>query len=294
MLDQRDYMRGNYNRRSSGCIFAPGAVITLLLINIAVFLLFSAPGVAVVDNMSLKVIAFRDNPLNASYRLLTYMFLHGGFGHILFNMWGLYLFGSILEERIGTNRFYTLYFISGISGGLIWLLANWNTPIEIIDTIHGTFQIAKSCVGASGAIFGIIAATALFFPDMRIMLLFPPIPMKMKTFAFAYAAIEILFEMSGADGKVAHLAHLGGFIGGYAYIKFIYKDKVWGISSIFRKKAKHPLYNRNEYIFSTGENIVSQEELDRLLDKISQEGINSLSEEEMDTLRRAREEMNKQ
>ncbi|HOK04603.1 MAG TPA: rhomboid family intramembrane serine protease [Victivallales bacterium] len=289
MLDQRDYMRREPGY-SSGCIFSIGAVMTLLIANVFFFIFSTTP---VIDKMSLKIISFRESPVEVSYRLVSYMFLHGSFAHILFNMWGLYLFGSLLENRIGAHRFYALYFISGISGGLLWLVANWNFPYMIVQNLGATFKVPTSCVGASGAIFGIIAATAMFYPDMPIMLLFPPIPMKMRTFAIAYAVAEVIFEISGTGGNVAHLAHLGGFIGGYIYVKITFGNQVWGISSLFKRRAKRPLYNKNENIFFSGYKTVSQEELDRLLDKISTEGINSLTEEEMDTLRRAREEMNK-
>ncbi len=275
MLDQRDYMRERRGGHQIGCLFGPGAVGTILLFTISAFVLQSF-NPEMISNLSLVSQDVFDGQI---YRCFTYMLLHGGMGHIFFNMWGLYLFGNILEQRIGTQRFYMLYLISGLSGAALWLIFN-------------RYSIAP-CIGASGAVFGIMVATALFYPDMRIMLLFPPIPMKMKTFAFAYAAIEIFLEFGGGDGNVAHIVHLGGFIGGYAYVKILYGSHVWGIGSLFKKKPKHALYDRDQYILFPNPEKVSQEELDRLLDKISADGINSLSDDEMDTLRRAREEMNR-
>jgi membrane associated rhomboid family serine protease len=217
------------------------------------------------------------------YRLFTYMFVHGGFAHIFFNMWGLYIFGSLLEARIGAARFFNLYVISGLCGAGLWMLSNWDSSIP--------------CIGASGAVFGITIATAMFFPDMKIMLLLPPIPMKLKTFAIVFGILEVFFELTGTQRGVAHLAHLGGFLGGYLYIRMLYKNEVWDIFSFFKSKKSQQsqgLYSMNNP--PPGWNVtntdkVSQAELDRILDKMSLGGINSLTETEMETLRKAREQM---
>lgn len=214
------------------------------------------------------------------WRLVSYMFLHGSFMHIFFNMWALYMFGMILEDRIGAARFFNLYFISGLCGAGLWLIFNWNSPIP--------------CIGASGAIFGVIVATAMFYPDLMVMLIIPPIPMKLKTMVILFAVVEVLFEISGFWTNVAHIAHLGGFAGGYLYIRYIYKNEVWDIFSIFKFKRKRGLYTMdNPPAGWSVSDKVSQAEVDRILDKISSKGINSLSEEEMETLRKAREQMRK-
>jgi membrane associated rhomboid family serine protease len=218
------------------------------------------------------------------YRLFSYMFVHGGFAHIFFNMWGLYIFGSLLESRIGAKRFFNLYIISGLCGAGLWMLSNWNSSVP--------------CIGASGAVFGITIATAMFYPDLKIMLLLPPIPMKLKTFAIVFGILEVFFELTGTQRGVAHLAHLGGFLGGYLYIRMLYKNEVWDIFSFLKSKksksVKDGLYSMNNP--PPGWNItdmekVSQAELDRILDKMSLSGINSLTEAEMETLRKAREQM---
>jgi hypothetical protein len=154
------------------------------------------------------------------------------------------------------------------------------------------------CIGASGAVFGITIATAMFYPDLKIMLLLPPIPMKLKTFAIVFGILEVFFELTGTQRGVAHLAHLGGFLGGYLYIRMLYKNEVWDIFSFLKSKksksVKDGLYSMNNP--PPGWNItdmekVSQAELDRILDKMSLSGINSLTEAEMETLRKAREQM---
>jgi len=226
------------------------------------------------DSLSLDAKDVRHGQI---YRLFTYMFLHGGVMHILFNMWGLYMFGSILEQRIGSFRFFNLYFISGLSGAALWMLCNWNSDIP--------------CIGASGAVSGIIIATAMFFPDMMIMMLIPPIPMKLKTFAFVFLVVELAFEVGVSDG-IAHLAHVGGFLGGYLYIRLLYKNEIWDMFSFKFGKAKSPYSMKSPPSgWSVTDSQVTQAEMDRILDKLSATGINSLTEQEMETLRRAREQM---
>jgi membrane associated rhomboid family serine protease len=154
------------------------------------------------------------------WQIVSYQFLHGNFIHLAFNMWGLYLFGSHVLRRMGTQRFLTLYFLSGISGGMLWLLFNWNSRIPVI--------------GASGAVFGVMMAAALYFPDMQMMLLFPPIPMKLRTLVLLFGAIEIFNELSAQQSGVAHLAHLGGFLAAYFYMRM-------SSGETFSEIFKHPL-----------------------------------------------------
>ncbi|MBN1865626.1 MAG: rhomboid family intramembrane serine protease [Victivallales bacterium] len=291
MLNDRDYMRmrqapfrsGPTSRRGSG---GYSIVTTLIFINIAMFILqFLFPDTRTEEGM-ISRFALVSTSVRAGevYRIFTSMFLHGGIFHILFNMWGLYLFGSLLEQRIGNANFAVMYFISGTVGALLWLAVNWNSNIP--------------CIGASGALFGVIIATAMFFPDVRIMLLFPPIPMKLKTFAIVYIIIEIYLELSKNTfgGNVAHVVHLGGALGGYVYIKLKFGRQVaWDILPNFLRGPKNPFYKVSSGWSITpgpgGSDVVTQKELDYLLDKISISGINSLTEDEMDTLRRAREQI---
>lgn len=298
MLNDRDYMkmrqapfRSGPKRRGEGI----SVVKLLIIINIIVFILqYLFPGTRVspglTENFALVSPAVRAGQV---YRLVTSMFLHGGFWHIMFNMWGLYLFGSLLEQRIGKTHFLVMYFLSGLIGAGLWIAANWNSPV--------------GCIGASGAIFGVIISTAMFFPDVKLMLLFPPVPMKLKTFAIVYVIIEMLMETSNLDngsifGGVAHIVHLGGALGGYLYIKIIFGRQVaWDILPSFKGRKKSASCRvpdgwtaSSSDSGSSDGGKVTQKELDQLLDKISVSGINSLSEEEMDALRRAREQMQQQ
>ena len=167
------------------------------------------------------------------------MFMHGGFTHILFNMFGLFMFGPILEYATGPKRFLNLYLICGI-GALVF---QW--IVQAIEIYHftGGFTIADpdnlssysmyqehaqaiydiyhgNIVGASGAIFGVAVAFAALYPDLELMVLFIPVPVKAKYLIPAYIAIEIWSSISPvAQDNVAHLAHLGGALMGFILIK---------------------------------------------------------------------------
>ena len=141
------------------------------------------------------------------WRLFTYMFAHGGFSHLLWNMYGLILFGRAVEGAIGTLRFVLLYLVSGLAGGLLYLVFNFSSPIPML--------------GASGAVLGVTVAAAMLFPDDMI-LAFLFLPMKMRTFVICYAVLTAGMSVWGGDaGGIAHLAHLGGMVGGYLYLRWV-------------------------------------------------------------------------
>ena len=207
---------------------------------------------------------------------LTAGFLHGDFFHLFFNMYSIYLFGTLVAPHIGKVNFLILYVLSALCGNLLFLILNWGSHAIV--------------VGASGAVFGIMAAAALLEPERRFTLLFMPFkPLKTTSMVICFAIIEIILQLTGAQAGVAHLAHLGGLVGGYLYIRLGFpKQVVW---DIFRKQVRNVPFNEppREGPKRTGK--VSSAELDALLDKVSRFGINSLSEHEMARLRQAREEM---
>jgi len=139
------------------------------------------------------------------YQVFTYMFLHGGFMHILFNMYALWLFGSELEYYWGTKEFYRYYFITGIGAGLIYSLFNFHSQIPVI--------------GASGAIFGLLLAYGMLFPNRRLIIFPLFIPIKAIYFVWIYGGIEFILIFTGG-GHIAHLAHLGGLAVGYIYLRW--------------------------------------------------------------------------
>ncbi len=153
------------------------------------------------------------------WQLVTYMFFHGGVGHIFFNMFALWMFGSVLERTWGTREFIKYYFLTGISAGIFITLFTSNPTL-----------------GASGAIYGILMAFALFFPEEYVYLYFL-FPIKMKYLAVIIGALEFLSLYSN-DG-IAHTAHLGGMIVGYFYLRHRYRYLGIGrnfFRNFFRKK----------------------------------------------------------
>lgn len=139
------------------------------------------------------------------WQLLTYSLLHAGGAHLLFNMFGVYMFGRDVEGALGGKRLALLYTSSVLSGAMVQLL------VQSLMSPTG-----MPTVGASAGVFGLLLAYAALFPRRRVVLLFPPIPMPAWVFATSYAVIELLLGVSGAQASVAHFAHLGGMAGALA------------------------------------------------------------------------------
>ena len=154
---------------------------------------------------------FSQLPQFLPWQLVTYSFLHGSFAHVGFNMLALVMFGAPLEYTWGNRRFATYYFTCVIGAGLCQLVVGSWTVIE------GGPAIAT--LGASGGVFGLLLAYGMLFPNQRVMLLIPPIPMKARTLVIVYGAIELLLGFSGLQPGVAHFAHLGGMLFGWLLIR---------------------------------------------------------------------------
>lgn len=158
------------------------------------------------------------------WQIVTYMFLHGSWSHVLLNMFSLWMFGRVIEQTMGQKRFLIYYFVCGIVAGLcqeLWQTAEFfylGGAADLSNPMIGLYLNGWQTIGASGAIYGILLAFGMTFPNERIMLLFPPIPMKAKYFVVAFGAIE-LFSAFYSNGNVAHIAHLGGMLGGYLLIR---------------------------------------------------------------------------
>ncbi len=201
-----NYQGDNYQPNTQFSIFPP-AVKHLLIVNLLVFVALSNP-MLYRFLMEFGALWPIGSGLFIPTQLVTYMFLHAGFGHIIFNLFALWIFGQGIENFWGTKRFATYYFLTGIGAALIHM---W---------IGGT---GAPTVGASGAVFGILLAFGMMFPDRYIIMLIPPIPIKAKYFVAIFGVFELVSGLMRPDSGIAHFAHLGGMVVGYILIKF------WGL-----------------------------------------------------------------
>jgi membrane associated rhomboid family serine protease len=144
----------------------------------------------------------------APWQLVTYALLHGGLLHLAFNMYGLWMFGSALEQVWGARRLLQYYLVSVLVAGLVQLMVASGSPM------------AYPTVGASGGLFGLLLGYAMLFPQRRLMLLFPPIPMPAWLFAVVFGVLELTLGVTGEASGIAHFAHLGGMLGGWLMLRY--------------------------------------------------------------------------
>ncbi len=188
----------------------------LLIANALVFLLQTVIGEAALSAFMLWPLGGGEGvspaPEFMPWQLLTYGFMHGSFTHLLFNMVALLMFGAPLEHTWGERRFLT-FFLTCIAGAAVCQLA-----VGAWTMSQG--GMAYPTVGASGGVFGFLLAYGMLFPNQRVMLLIPPIPMKARTLVIVYGAIELMLGFSGYQPGVAHFAHLGGMLFGWLLIRY--------------------------------------------------------------------------
>jgi membrane associated rhomboid family serine protease len=204
---------------------------------------------------------------------VTYMFVHGGLGHIFFNMLALFFFGPRVEARLGPGSFLRLYLLSGLVGAL---LSFFFTPAAFI-------------VGASGAVFGVMMAFAYYWPREHIYI-WGVLPVEARWLVIITTAIALLGGFTGRGGGVAHFAHLGGYLGGFLYLKWLERRSP---ARRFRRQAAPPPrrtdggdVRRWARIRRDELHEVNRQEVDRILDKISAQGVASLTPAERETLER--------
>ncbi len=222
----------SYNNRGGGFLSSiPTATKNIIIINVLVMIMTSLNG----DLMYQKFALFYPtSPFFRWWQPVTHMFMHGGFWHLFFNMYTLYFFGRVLEERWGAKKFLIFYFVTGLGAALI------HTGVEWIQMHHWMNQVAEGSmtaqanihalkmtptVGASGAIYGVLMGFAMLYPDAILTLIFPPVSMKAKWFVLIFGGIELLTGITGVGGGIAHFAHLGGLIFGYLLIMYWKKKR---------------------------------------------------------------------
>ena len=208
----------------------PPVVKNLLLVNVLMYIITMITGNFMYGNFALF---YFDSPLFKPYQLVTHMFMPGGFTHILFNMYTLYIFGCVLERVWGSQKFLFYYFVTGIGAALLHMGVMWLQLQGYIADLNAGDMFARAeieallttpTVGASGAIYGLLLAYGMLFPDNIMQLIFPPVALKAKWFVIIFGALELLLGLSGRGGNVAHFAHLGGMIFGFFLILYWKKN----------------------------------------------------------------------
>jgi membrane associated rhomboid family serine protease len=190
----------------------PPVTRTLLIVNVGVFLLQLLTGDLLVRPFALWPAAspqFPNAPSFEIWQLVTYGFLHGSLTHLLFNMFALYMFGGEVERLLGPSHYLQYYFTCVVGAALAQLVVMSNMNLPPLPT-----------VGASGGVFGLLLAFGMAWPQRRIMLLFPPIPMPAWLFVTLYGLLELYLGVTGSGVGVAHFAHLGGMAAGYALLVY--------------------------------------------------------------------------
>jgi membrane associated rhomboid family serine protease len=291
MLEDRYYMRRPALRP------AWSATVVLLVVNVVAFIL---------QNVLYKFSSFRtDYYLALSvdglrhgfvWQLLSYQFMHGGWLHLLLNCWAIYVFGREVEGVLGWRRFLTLYFSSGVIGGLFQGLAG--------VLLGGGF--ATCVVGASAGAFGLVAAFATMYPERPLMmLLFFIIPVSMRAkFLLLFSALLTVVGLVFPMDNIAHAAHLGGMLTGIVFARYVmHWHWHWPRLPRARREPLRPLVRvprRTSAVWGQGQGGVDEDlppdeflskAVDPILDKISAHGIQSLTERERRILETAREKM---
>jgi len=258
----------------------PPVVKTLLLLNIAAFILDQLFPLS-----ALLGLYYVGDPLGRFhlFQLLTYMFMHAGLSHIFFNMFALWMFGRIMEQVWGAQRFLLYYIICGIGAAVV----------QELGQVIGLISPAAMTIGASGAVYGILLAFGMTFPNERLFIIPFPFPIKAKWFVCLYIAIEI-FEGLGINDGVAHFAHLGGMLFGFLLIlywrgktrleRIKFGNNFW--TQTVSKPTMHVSYNGKhiaDYEYNE-QRKVRNEEVDRILDKVRAHGYANLTDDEKRTL----------
>ncbi len=271
----------------------------LLIINVIVWLFDLVLGQSQIDLTHAFGLWYFGSPNFHIWQPLTYMFMHGGFSHLFFNMFALWMFGSALENHWGSRRYLIYYLATGIGAGLFQELVWWLMGIPF----HVT-------VGASGAVYGILLAFGWLFPNTKMFIIPFPFPIKAKWLVLGYFFIELFSGFTAAD-NVAHFAHLGGMLFGVGLILYwkrnglntgeglidMEKIKAWW-QRVTHSTATHNSQSSDSQRFHYHDPIredqpdpeeakrkaETEKEINRILDKIKMHGYDSLTSEEKQTL----------
>lgn len=220
------------------------------------------------------------------WRFLTFQFLHGNGWHLLFNMWALFMFGPLLERWFRSKPFAVFYLLTGVAGALMY------TFMVQLPALLPDGMLGDRLVGASAGIFGILVGVAVIAPTGVVRLLFPPIAMKMRTFALVFLGIDAFIVLTNGGNAGGSAGHLGGALAGFLFLK-IEPVRRWlaglgsGVKRVPGKAARRR--RRLEPKLRPSSAVVDEDpsEVDRILDKINREGLQSLTDQEREVLKRS-------
>ena len=278
-LADRDYY-GEVERRRPGAQLTP-VVKSLLILNALIFVLdylMLAPAVGYPPILYFGAFSIESGLHHLRlWEFFTFQFIHGGFMHLLMNSIGLFFFGPWLERHLGSRHFLIYYLLCGAAGAVFYTLISYLGLIPLIPSMP--------LVGASAGIYGIFAGVAVIAPDLRVQLIFPPVELSMRQLAIALIVIAtgvIIFNLNNAGGEAGHL---GGAILGFLLMRFA----PWlgrGLKVGIRPPKTHRRFEsklspRSEL------KLTEDSEVDTILDKVSKEGFQSLTEAEKETLKKA-------
>ena len=237
------------NGYGRGFFGLPPVVKNIILINVLMLLVdYTAKSVFGMDLTMLLGLYFPKSDQFMPLQIVTHMFMHGGIWHLFFNMYALYIFGQILENVWGPKRFFIFYIVCGLGAAFTHeavIALQYNNLAQSLSTENlqqvlneGTtffkqgqgftdpdmlklqMLLNTPTVGASGAIFGVLLAFGVLFPNTQLMLIIPPIPIRAKYFVLIYGAIELYLALTQPGSNIAHAAHLGGMLFGYLLIRY--------------------------------------------------------------------------
>ena len=288
----------------------PPVTKNLLLINLIAFVAMLALGRIGIDLNDVMGLHFVMASNFHVYQLFTYMFMHGGWEHILFNMFALWMFGSTVERAWGSRRFVFFYIFCGIGAGILQELAQTVSFLMLAEEQIPGFALKDAAlvaansrsvldmwttVGASGAIYAVMLAFGMTFPEERLFIFPIPFPIKSKWFVVICVGIELLSSLSTTNDGVAHLAHLGGMLFGYILIRYWRKHPYINPKSYTGREffdnlqqkwrnnrtryQKPPRGTESDWDYNQRQR-AKQEEIDQILDKIRKSGYDSLTAEE--------------
>jgi membrane associated rhomboid family serine protease len=246
----------------------------LLIVNLAVFVLQWVPGLGSLLLDGGAIVAHKVFAEGQVWRLATYMLLHSvdSVFHLLFNMLGLWMIGPEIEERMGTKRFLWFYALCGVGAGLFSVFYLFSSVTQWMPVI-----------GASGAVLGLLTAYAVYYPDRQLLFYFV-IPVKAWMLVAGYAAVSLLLALTEKGGVVAHLVHFGGIVVAFAYLKS--HGRIEAVLDEMKSRRREKTVRRNAETEISRKRFF-EESIDPILEKISREGMSSLTKEEKRLLDKA-------